>query len=263
MIKNIARKLLLGSSFEPIARQLRHYLIKLRGIEDRNWDYDVQTIKIMESVLASDSNCVDIGCYSGGLLSEIERISPEGTHYAFEPLPDMHEKLLNKYKSKPKITILNCALSDVEGHLKFQYVRSNPSYSGLRRRVYDNPDEDILEIESEVRTLDNVLPQDLPIHFIKIDVEGAEYDVMKGAERTIKKHQPAIVFEYDYAGASVYNGDPSSMYSFLVNECGLRIFNLDRWLEHREGNGLDEDSFINQYHEKVHYYFLAISNSGN
>ncbi|MEZ4983026.1 MAG: FkbM family methyltransferase [Saprospiraceae bacterium] len=65
----------------------------------------------------------------------------------------------------------------------FNYVVSNPAYSGLQKRRYDRPNEIDEKIEVETDLLDNVLAEDTRIDFMKIDVEGGEFFVLKGAQK--------------------------------------------------------------------------------
>jgi precorrin-6B methylase 2 len=49
-----------------------------------NAAYDAQAVEVMRRCLRADSNCVDVGCHEGSILSEMLRFAPAGTHYAFE-----------------------------------------------------------------------------------------------------------------------------------------------------------------------------------
>ena len=56
----------------------------------------------------------------------------------------------------------------------------------------------IVEVETE-RLDDLVMENDkLPIHFIKIDVEGHEHAVFEGAQNLLKTQRPLVIFEYGY-----------------------------------------------------------------
>ena len=48
----------------------------------------------------------------------------------------------------------------------------------------------------ELKKLDDVIPTDVTIDFIKIDVEGAELGVLKGAKNVLLKNKPIIIFEF-------------------------------------------------------------------
>ena len=53
----------------------------------KNLRYDIYTLKILGKILKPASNCVDIGCHKGEILESMLKFSPEGRHYAFEPIP--------------------------------------------------------------------------------------------------------------------------------------------------------------------------------
>lgn len=53
------------------------------------------------------------------------------------------------------------------------------------------------------------------VNFIKIDVEGYEYEVLKGLEQTIRQSRPIINFEYDQNYQLKNNEDPSIIFKFL------------------------------------------------
>ena len=72
--------------------------------------------KFMELVLKKSSNCIDIGCHLGSMLSEIMRLSPEGKHMAFEPIPYKARWLKQKF---PEIDIKEMGLSDAPGEATF------------------------------------------------------------------------------------------------------------------------------------------------
>ncbi len=56
------------------------------------------------------------------------------------------------------------------------------------------------------------------VHFIKIDVEGYEFEVLKGLETTIERSRPIINFEYDRAYQLKNTDDPSTIFNFLAQK---------------------------------------------
>jgi hypothetical protein len=80
-----------------------------------------------------------------------------------------------------------------------------------------------------VRTerLDDALPDSVRPAFVKIDVEGAEEQVLRGALETLRRHRPVIAFEHGLGSADHYGTTPGSIHGLLVDELGYAIFGLD------------------------------------
>src|SRR5690606_21594008 len=118
------------------------------------------------------SNCLDVGCHKGEILDLFLQYAPQGTHYGFEPIPGLYEDLKKKYGALENCRLFDIALSDKKGTSSFNYVVSNPSYSGLLKRNYDHPNEQDTLITVRTERLDDLLPPDFRVDLIKIDVEG-------------------------------------------------------------------------------------------
>jgi FkbM family methyltransferase len=201
--------------------------------------YDRQTHEIMAKVLDRSSNCVDVGCHKGSVLMSMLRTAPKGTHFAFEPIPALAERLRQRF---PTVQVHQIALSDTAGTTSFQHVVSEPGFSGFRRMSYVPDSAQVTEIQVRVDSLDNVLPPDAAIALIKIDVEGAQLQVLRGAKRTILKNKPFIVFEHGISAEKIYGIRSEEVFDYLTAECGLKVSRLDDWL--RGKPSLDRASFV-------------------
>jgi len=100
-----------------------------------------------------------------------------------------------------------------------------------------------------------VIPADVIIHLIKIDVEGAEFRVMKGGAATLKRCKPVIIFEFGLGAADFYNSRPNDLHLFLTRECGMRISTLKGFLDNAPE--LSETQFCNMYNTGAEYYFVG------
>src|SRR5262249_28089711 len=140
------------------------------------------------------------------------------------------------------------------GESAFQHVITNPAYSGLRRRRYDRPDERIQEIRVRTDRIDNVVPQGVTFQFLKIDVEGGEFQVLSGGMETLRRDPPFIVFEFGMGAADCYGTEPEAMYQ-LLRSVGLDISLICDWLA--GGSPLSEEGFVAEFKECRNYYFLA------
>ena len=174
--------------------------------------YDALIKKIMRIVLEDDSSFIDVGCYRGDFLIEANKFAPSGSHIGFEPIPDIYNKVIKSLGGVNDIRQLG--ISDERGETTFNYVKSNPLYSGIKKRSYPGK-ESIKELVIKVDTLDHQLFQSPRVDLIKIDVEGAELNVLKGGVNTITKFNPVIVFEYEQGASDVYGVTPAEMWSFF------------------------------------------------
>ncbi|RMF31933.1 MAG: FkbM family methyltransferase [Bacteroidetes bacterium] len=236
-----------------LKEQLKAWVKQLPIAFTKNQRYDRQTQAVLRRVCRPDSNCVDVGCHKGEVLDLFLRYAPQGVHFGFEPLPDLFAALQQRYGDRCRL--FEIALSDTPGQSTFNYVLTNPSYSGLRRRRYDHQNERDTTITVRTELLDKLLPEELPIRFVKIDVEGAEYQVLRGARRTLQRHRPYVVFEHGLGGADCYGTTPAQVYDLLQGECRLQVSTMARWL--RGQPPLTKEAFERLFYEGREYYFLA------
>jgi FkbM family methyltransferase len=216
--------------------------------------YDRQTLEIMKRILRKDSNCVDVGCHKGKMLAPICELAPHGMHFAFEPLPALCEDLRKRF---PKVRIHNMALSDDHGSATFCHVIDAPGLSGFRRMGHVSARASVEEITVRIERLDDVIPRELKIDFMKIDVVGAQLQVLRGAIDTISRNRPFVVLEHGKLAEQCYNTTSSMVYDLLVECCGLKISLLTDWLG--GGTPLDWAMFDGHigFHPNSHFSFLA------
>ncbi|MBP7273847.1 MAG: FkbM family methyltransferase [Saprospiraceae bacterium] len=219
----------------------------------QNQKYDRQTYKILKKVLRKNSNCIDVGCHKGEVLDLMLSFAPDGKHFGFEPIPDLAAALNNKYKNS-SCSILPVALSNIKEKTSFNYVISNPSYSGLLKRTYDRKHETDTLIEVQTDLLDNILPSDYHVDLIKIDVEGGELLVLQGARKTLLKYKPFVIFEHGLGASDIYESFPEKVY-ILFDEMGMQINILRNFLYGKKP--LTKAEFEMQFYKKQNYYFIA------
>lgn len=207
----------------------------------------------MRRALGKRSNCIDIGCHNGTLLAELLRFAPEGTHYAFEPLPDLCQHLESRF---PKAKVFNMAVAEVKGQSTFYEVvnRRGASSLGVSYLEKRNLGQSytIREIMVNTDRLDNVIPSNIPIDLVKIDVEGAELLVLKGAVETFRKNKPTVIFEH---GVDVIGGSPEEVYDLVTSDFGLRLYLMEHWL--RNGASLSRTGFLKEINEHTNWYFMG------
>lgn len=234
--------------FKPLVRLFPWPLTK-------NEKYDRLTKNIIFKHLSKNSIAIDVGANEGKILQYFCVASPQ-KHIAFEPIPLLHNKLIAKFKNK--VLVYNLALSNMaSSKVNFNLVTTNPAYSGLLKRPYDN-----IEIDKNIFiatiTLDECLKDNAkPIGIIKIDVEGAELLVFQGAITTIKTHKPMLLFEFGKKASSIYGYGCKEIWDLLVGQLGYNIFLPQHFLQQQIS--LSQNAFYNYYKAEDEYFFVAVS----
>ena len=187
-------------------------------------------------------------------MSEFLRSSPHGTHYGFEPIPLLYEQfLLGQFPESCKL--FNIGLSNEKGQKTFHFVRSNPAYSGFRKRSLKKAEQiEIITVQTDC--LDNILAPGYCPDIIKIDVEGAEFEVLLGSRQTLSSCSPAILFEHGKGASEYYGTTPGSIFNLLCGDLGYSIFTLEAFLA--KATPLSESSFVSHYESGSEYYFIAV-----
>jgi FkbM family methyltransferase len=178
--------------------------------------------RVLDEVLRPDSSALDVGCHEGAVLAEIVRLAPAGRHVAWEPLPELCARAAARF---PDVDVRCAALSDRAGERDFVHVTTLPGWSGFRARAYPGS-QSIETIRVRTERLDDALPSGFAPAFLKIDVEGAELEVLRGGLETIARHRPVVVFEHGAGSADHYGTAPAEVWE-LLDGAGLRVSGLD------------------------------------
>ena len=179
-------------------------------------------VALMERELRGDSDCLDVGAHAGSVLREIVRLAPRGRHVAWEPLPAFAAGLREEFAG---VEVREAALADEAGRRDLTHVIDQPGWSGLAERPTpsDGPTETLVV---RCERLDDVLASEVRPRFVKIDVEGAEALVLRGAQRTLRAHRPLIAFEHG-AGSAEYHGSGPEEVHGLLSGLDYEISGLD------------------------------------
>lgn len=153
----------------------------------------------MASVLRPGDVFYDIGANVGYLtIVGAKLVGPRGKVYAFEPVPTNIAALrrnlsLNNFAT---VSIVQQAVSSTAGRQQL-ILAADPGGAALS--VADRPPDAAGAMDVEVTTLDLFLQQvgGRPPGLVKIDVEGAEINVLQGMAMTIERCRPAVLVEID------------------------------------------------------------------
>lgn len=217
---NSAQNPLLGACADPVRDETRATVHGLELLVPSGLlpvlaarPFEPLTTARMERVLRPGMTVADVGAHVGyyTVLAR-RRLGSEGTVCSVEPAKDNARLLLANLKAcgDARVIVFPCAAGEDEGERQLYIAASSDSHS-----LYRHPLRPPVRIESvNVRTLDAMLPG--PVDLVKIDVEGAEMDVLSGMRRLLANAPPPImVIEWNPLCLRAAGRDPRDLPRFL------------------------------------------------
>ena len=162
-------------------------------------------LKLIKKFITHGTDSLDIGIYKGIYSYEISKYAK--TVHAFEFNPLIFSFLnRNIYKIINNIKLYNFGLSNQNNKVTLRIpirnkLANEENYEEFfemgRATIHDkNEFNEFRSFDVNVKKLDN-LQFENPVSFIKIDVEGHEIEVIKGAIKTINKNKPILLIEIE------------------------------------------------------------------
>ncbi len=142
---------------------------------------------------------LDVGAHEGGFTLPLAAL-PGSRVLAFEPLPESFTRLRTAAGGLAHVTLRQEALGDATGEavLRLPVVDGVPNaqWASLAKR-YDGHGTHVGERQVAVplRRLDEFGLDDLTA--VKLDAEGAEYEVLRGAVETLRRCRPVLSIEIE------------------------------------------------------------------
>lgn len=158
-------------------------------------EYERAVTRTISLVVESGDVCLDAGANFGWYTTLLHQLSgPRGAVHAFEPVPKVFAGLgknVGLLHDASNVHINNVALGDVPGTVEMHIFAGLPnghtSLSAMGRTDYSI-------VETQMVTLDSYLEEQRPgdIDFVKVDIEGAELMLLKGATKLFEQKVPPI-----------------------------------------------------------------------
>ena len=155
---------------------------------------------------------VDIGANIGTTVWLFAREA--GKVYAFEPIPRLGDTIRNSIQVNgvSNVMLIGKAIGDREGNASMlDSDNSNVVLEG-----------DVESLKVIINTLDSELVNAGMVDFIKIDVEGFEFSVLKGADNIIRTYRPRLLVEFHPSFVKKYGADGNLVIDF-IEQRGYRI----------------------------------------
>jgi FkbM family methyltransferase len=189
--------------------------------------YEPDLLGFVRQYLNPGRDAIDIGA-NVGLFSVLlsHSLAPSSRLFAAEPSDAAHERLLRNIARNDCRNVIpyRGALGRAAAVATLHVVPGKEEYASLQplRHVHAcNLEQDRVEVT--VSTLDDqVAALGLDPGFIKMDVEGAEFEVLRGAEQTLRKFHPVILSELDDRLLAAFGTRASEVVAFLES-CGYTV----------------------------------------
>lgn len=214
------------SKLKPLLMSQPKLFLLARSIKHRINGMPELELKLLPALVDPKRIAVDIGAHRG-LYSEA--LSKIATHVvAIEAIPELAEGLRHLL---PNIEVVHAAASDQIGRVTLSIPEGKPGLSSVAHTDF-NEGGAVRKVEVDAITVDGLFAnrQDA-IGFIKIDVEGHELAVLRGADSVIKKHRPILLIEAEERHRA---GTVTALFAYF-KELGYSGFFLDGVLRALDG----------------------------
>lgn len=176
---------------------------------------------------------IDVGANSGQFTKASNYFYPTAQIYTFEPLEDHFLKIQQTFSKMQSIKVYNLAIGNEEGFISFNKNKYGHVSSILdiseENKYY--PQDQIEKIDVKITSLDTFF-KETPIPnatLIKLDVQGFELEVLKGAVTLIQKVKYIIIeanLETLYTNQPTFTEVNSFLNANGFEVCGMLDFNL-------------------------------------
>jgi FkbM family methyltransferase len=183
--------------------------------------YEARHTDLLRTVVNPSGYVIDVGANVGFFTIKFARwVANDGLVLAIEPetqnCRDL-ERAVQKSGLAEKVSILQAAVSRTSGA---GYLYIDPGHPGNHRLATTGSPVQIISIDSLLETRGR--PE---VSLIKIDVQGAEEDVIRGATSTIRRFYPSLYVEIDDLALRQFGSSAAQVMTLLV-ELGYSIHKL-------------------------------------
>ncbi len=179
-----------------------------------------------------DITIFDVGAHDGRTIELYKKHFPKSSIFSFEPTPKTFEILVRKSSKHENVKVFNEALTDYIGTTDFHINHSSLTNSILKSSNIKYNSSDVYGTKEKItvraNTVDNFCLENGvdKIEIFKIDVQGADLQVLKGAENMLKDKKIELIFiEVEFV--QVYQNQPLFHdISLFLNGFGYNLFSL-------------------------------------
>jgi FkbM family methyltransferase len=196
-------------------------------------EWEPQSVKAMTEHLSTGGTFIDVGAHIGYYsLKAANIVGANGHVVAVEPNPQTLPKLqANIAASSARVVgVWPVACAGSESTLEFYAApRSNTGESSLSKENASQDSPATAKYSVRGRPLDAIVKEAKLDHIdvIKIDVEGAEFEVLKGATQTLADYHPVLIVEIDSSQLKAMGTSVEEVTQFLTSRGYSAVRHVD------------------------------------
>ena len=182
-----------------------------------------------------------VGAHLGQTTLHFRKVFPTAHIHSFEPFPENFRMLELKTKGMHGIHTNQAALGSSKGFANMQKGHSDQAHSIRPKADFENnPDEENKLPKVRLDTIDSYLQKERisSIDLLKIDVEGYELEVLKGAENALEKGMvQAVLAECDFDPVDTQHTYFNDLWNFMMGK-NFSFFGLYDVIHYENGKGI-------------------------
>jgi FkbM family methyltransferase len=197
---------------------------------------------------------MDIGANVGDVARSALFSFEQSKVICFEPVSSTYDKLtINLSSFNERVITKKLAISDYTGESEINITTYSPANSLMSQsKYYEHYNPSIKSVDKEkinVVKLDDLIHELPTRHFdiVKIDVEGLEYNVLKGGEKFFGDCVDIIMLEISFQRESGWDNPNYLLIFNYLNSLGFRLINIyDVYNSQFDNNNLMDDMMVTQ-----------------
>lgn len=192
-------------------------------------ELEVKELTVLRDWFSTSDICLDIGAHGGAWTVPLSKLVPDGHVYAFEALPYYAEtlrltiKILRRLRSIPvekNVSVLNQAVTSENRMVNLVWkAPDGQPLTGMTHLegLEEKPSEPIAVTGMTLDAFQDKWSE-RKVRFIKVDVEGAELLVLRGAVELIATQRPIFYLEIYEEYCRRYGYHPDDIFNFMNNQ---------------------------------------------
>lgn len=176
--------------------------------------WEQHLLDVIDKHVVEGSVAIDAGANFGSISVPIsKKLGQVGKLYSIEMSKVMVARLERNLQQNKcsNVEVINTALSETVGETVFfdePELSEKINFGDIRINKENNGSQ------MKTTTIDSLDIQD-KVSFIKVDCQGYDLKVMKGAKNTIQKHKPVVVFEWEVDMSAIFGDTIEDVFKFF------------------------------------------------